>query len=469
MAKVLTTIPAAFATDVFRNVFLTAQVDVDLDRATVTELTVLLVKSSDRTIVDGVADYVLGTRTVTFQLKELLEEETEYTWILVGRSEGIKTLDGQPAFSSNEQITFTTGNEDKIDPNIPLATNTIINQGDIPAFQGGQGINTVIFGATGEPVTFAVTTAGQVGPSGLIVPAPAGSAVYLAASGTLGVEDAIAISGATDPADGDSFLNIQNLTDISIWFSDIPITSGLVNGGIDIVVEDILGLDATQPIFTTSVTGNRLDVALDAWRGASVYNITVSKDIDGVNTKKLGENFQFSFTTKPRTFFTTVKMVRINLGSAISKISDDDIRLLIYENSLWAFEHHPSGFDVLDPPQYVKDFVLCKTKLDALNTALMGAQTPVAKKIGEVEFRYGTNINDRFKTKIDEIKDCVEDNRKIILSGGAKTTMVTATKARFFGGRPGTSSTWKRIGKRGEFANLRNAPVHGVNSQDSSV
>jgi hypothetical protein len=412
----------------------------------------LLVKTSDRTIVSGIADYILGTRTVTFQLASLLEANTEYTWILVGRAEGIKTLVGQEALSANEQIAFKTGTE--IDPGIPLAPADAV-AGDIPAFEGGAGIYTTVFGRTGEAVTHSVTTAGQVGPSGQLFPAPAGSAIYLALSGSIDL-DPITLSG-TVPGNGDHLLLLDDMSTIEVAFSDVPVNTGLTNGGIEIVAEDLLELDVTQPTWTVTTSDNKLIVTPSSWRGGTEYTVTVSSEISGNNSEALGEDYSFSFSVRPEYYFTTVKMVRANLGSAISKIPDEDIEILIYENSLWTYEHSAATFDVDAPPIYVKDYVLCKTKFDVLNTALMGTDSVTRERIGEVEFQYGDSLGTKFKEKIAELKACIEDNKIQILSLGRRTVVGSAVKAGAFTGRPGRDVTWRRISTDGSFKN-KNAP-----------
>jgi hypothetical protein len=457
LARILSTSPESRATGVIRNVFLTAQFEVDLSRNTVTDLTVLLVKTSDRSIVDGIADYIVGTRTVTFQVSELLEANTEYTWILVGRTEGIKTLDGQTALAANEQITFKTGTE--INPGVPLAPAEAAS-GDIQAFSGAAGIYTEVFGRTGEPVSHIVTTAGQVGPSGQIFPAPAGSAVYLALSGTIDL-DPITISG-TVPVDGDHLLLLDDMSTIEVAFSDAPLNTGLEDSGIELLAVDVLGQDVIQPTWTVTTSDNKLIVTPSEWRGGTDYTVTVSKDIWGGNSEPLGTDYTFTFNVRSEYYFTTVKMVRANLGSAISAISDESIEELIYENSLWAYEHAASTFDVDNPPLYVKDYVLCKTKLDVLNTALMGTDSVTQERIGEVEFKYGDSLGSKFKEKIAELKACIEDNKIQLLSLGRRTVMGTAVKAGAFPGRPGRDGTWRRISTDGGFGNRRNAPGNGI-------
>lgn len=451
--RILSTSPASRATSVVRNVFLTAQFEADLDRNSITDLTVLLLKSSDRSVVSGITDYILGTRTVTFQLSELLDANTEYTWILVGRSEGIKTLDGEAALSANEQIAFKTGTE--INPGIPLAPADAV-AGDIPAFDGGDGIYSVVFGRTGEAVSHVVTTAGQVGPSGQIFPAPAGSAIYLALSGTIDL-DPITVSG-TVPVDGDHLLLLDDMSTIDIAFNDIPVNTGLTDDGIDIEAADLLELDVTQPTWTVAISDNKLVVTPSTWRGGTEYTVTVSKSISGENSLALGTDYSFSFSVRPEYYFTTVRLVRANLGSAISKITDEEIEILIYENSLWAYDHSATTFNVDDPPLYVKDYVLCKTKLDVLNTALMGTDSVTRERIGEVEFQYGDSLGTKFKEKITELRACIEDNKIQILSSGRRTVVSSAVKSGTYPGRPGRSSTWRRIGTDGGFSNKRNAP-----------
>lgn len=452
---IISTSPSSLATNVVRNIAFRATFDVDLDRNSVTSLTVLLVKSSDNTPVSGVVDYIPGTRSVTFQMSELLESNTQYSWILVGRKQGIRTMALEAALPANYQVTFTTGTS--LDYSLPLASSTT-TVSDISAFQGGQGVYDVVFGQTGEPLSHVVTTAGQIGPSGNIIPAPFASSVYLAVSGSLDPDPIEIVS--TDPENGDAFLNADNLDAITVVFSEDPSNSGLVDGGVSVLVEDLLDLTIDQPTWTTQFVDRRVVTTPDEWIPGAKYTVTVSSEIStGSEATELGEDYIFSFTTKPEKYFTTVKMVRINLGAAAAKVTDEEIQLLIYENSLWAFENHGpltggqtgSGFDVDDPPIYVKEYVLCKTKLDVMNTILMGTDAPTAEKIGDVEFRYGAKLTDRFKSKMEELEDCVKDNEELILNGGVSGSMRVAVRGLGAPGRPIRTDTWRRLNDDGTF------------------
>lgn len=449
---IVSTTPLSLATNVVRNVALQATFDVDLDRNSVTDLTVLLVRSSDSNPVSGVPDYIPGTKSITFQLTSLLESNTQYRWIIVGRNQGIKTLGLAAALPSNYQVTFTTGSS--IDYSLPLAPSVGTVSG-IQAFQGGQGIYDVVFGQTGEPISHVVTTAGQVGLSGNIVPAPFSSSVYLSISGTLGPQPITIVS--TEPEDGDSFLNSEELGSVIVTFSDVPVNSGLTED-VTIVAEDLLGLDIDQPTWTNTYSDTRIIATPDAWIAGSKYTVTVSSEVSaGAEASELGADYTFTFTTKPEMYFTTVRLVRINLGSAADKVTDEQIQLLIYENSLWAYNNFGGplsgggGFEPSDPPIYVKEYVLCKTKLDVMNAILMGTDTPTSERIGEVEFKYGSKLEDRFKNKMTQLEACVADNGQLILSGGATGSMRIAVRGLNAPGRPGRSDTWRRLNDDGSF------------------
>lgn len=453
---ILSTTPSSLATNVVRNVALSVAFDTDLDRNSVTSLTVFLRKSSDGAIIPGVVDYIPGTKAVTFQLVSLLESKTEYALTLVGRAQGIRTLSLAAALPANYNINFTTGTS--VDYTLPLAPSTTTVSG-IQSFDGGQGVYDITFGQTGEPVSHVVTTAGQIGPSGNIVPAPFSSAVYLSVSGTPESEQPISII-STEPENGTTFLNIDNLDNIVVTFDAIPVNSGLTDDGVTVVAEDLLEQDIDQPTWTLLYTGRTVVATPSEWRAGSKYTVTVDGEISkGTEESELGEDYSFSFTTKPVIYFTTVKMVRINIGSIANDISDESIQLLIYENSLWAYENFgglvggsaSGGFDETDPPSYVKEYVLCKTKLDVMNTILMGTDAPTSEQIGEVEFRYGAKLTERFKEKIDELNACIIANKNLILNAGSSASLKVAVRGYQSPGRPGRADTWKRLDDRGTF------------------
>jgi hypothetical protein len=454
---IVSSIPVSLATNIVRNVALQAVFDVDLDRSSVTDLNVLLIKASDGTSVSGIVDYVPGIRAITFQLAALLEKNTQYNWIIVGRTQGIKTLSQTAALSTNFQISFTTGSG--LDYTLPLAPVAAI-AGAIPSFQGGRGVYDVVFGATGEPISHVVTTAGQVGLSGNIVQAPFSTDVYIAISG---IPEKIAVVSTT-PTDTAHFLNADNLTNspIVITFDNPPVNTGLINGGIDISVLDMLDFPTTIPLntptWTTSISGNNLTITPSVWRPGTIYTVTVSSLISsGAPGTELGTNYVFTFDLKPQNYYSSVTLIRANLGDSADNITNSQIENLIYENSVWAFQHYGGvlygggGFSDVLPPLYVKDYVLCKTKMDVINLILMSSEQPISEKVGEVEFKYANRLIEKFRDKMTVLEACVEQSAELLLNFGYSADMRIAVRGQRFPGAPGTSSTWRRIGDNGSF------------------
>ncbi len=443
------TIPDSLGTNVLRNIFIEVTFDVALDRSTITDYTVIVVKTSTQEIVSGKVDYIPGTNTITFWLFDMLAANTEYTVILVGGESGIKELTPNVAFSSSNFIfSFTTG--ESIDWNIPLATTLTYEDG--PYFRGENGVYQEVFGRTGEPISHIVTTAATVGPSGTIVPAPFGPDRYLPPSGTTPEGEIFALV-SSDPVDDET--NVLATDPITFTFNGDLASVGSVAITVDNILGFDLPLDNDIANYSFQIDGDDYIItpsgSLTEMAPSADYMVTLSNIVDvGANTIS---SVVINFRTKIVPFYSTVKLIRSNLGALIASDPDSDIEDLIYENSLWAF-NNASGtqeFLIGSPSQAANDYVTCKTKLDMLERRyLIGGQV-TKKSLADLTVEYGSGLAKLVMNKVDKLEKCIEKNELILTTGTGHITAVSAVKAYFDPRYPhydsyhNINSTWNRL------------------------
>ena len=433
--NIISQIPNNFETNIIRNPFIRVKISEPLDRSTINSYTVILVESDTQDIIEGVADYIVGTGTVTFQLYDLLKPDTNYTCILVGSVNGIFLLSPSEPFSPvNYVFTFTTGTT--IDNTLPLANRAMYEDG--PYFQGEKGIYKETFSRTGETVSHIVTTAAQVGPDGKIYPAPYGPDIYLDPSGMPApYYDALVLSYST-PENGEVnvtssgiyFVFNNNLSVIDSW--DVAVTD---------MLENIVTAENEHSNYTVSASGTTIGIhsTLGNFRYASTYEFTLYNVVD-VHSQSLAE-VKVTFKTKIVPFYSTVKIIRTNLGSLISKETDEDIQTVIYENSLWIFQNASPTFIIDAPPNTALEYVTCKSKLDMLYRVFFNGGPATKKTLADFTVDYGSQFTNVIQKRIDALETCAQKNLNLITIGVPSVAAGSAVKASADPRKP----TWKRL------------------------
>lgn len=438
MAKILEISPNNFATDVILNVFLRVKFDEAIDRSTVTDSTVILVKTDTEEVIPGVPDYIVGTKTITFQLYGYLAKNSQYNVIIVGGESGVQTLSGEN-WSSNSFVSyFTTG--ESVDKTVPLAPAGAV-AGDGTYFTGVDGIYKETFGRTGEPVTHIVTTGAQVGPSGTIEPIPQGPDQYIFPPdepGVFEVSSTIPTNGAVD----------VKSNEIKITFSD-DIDENTLTDRVIVTAEDLLGLDIDERTYLNSVADNVLTITpsgvlVDDYRPSTVYSVLLKSDIADPSGIVLGSDYTFSYRTFLLPFYSTLRIIRSNIGNLISKIDDIEIERLIYENSVYILSVAKTPWDESegdDIPEAAKNYVACKTKLDLVNRMYFDGGPVTSKSIDDFSVSHSRGFLTVVMKKIDSLTDCVKQNLGIIRTGTAFAEPLYAVKGEYDSRRP----SWQRL------------------------
>ena len=427
MSTVISAIPADNATGVSLNVYVRVKFDTDIDPTSITRSTVIVAESDTETIVDGVTGYLYGTREVTFQLFDYLTASTDYMLILVGGDYGLKDTSGYNIFTDNYVIDFTTGTG--IDSSLSLAKQEGYS-GSQP-FLGASGIYQLVYNEVGEPVTHIVTTAGEVGPSGNIIPSPGGGAVYLGipSSDTFSVESTTPDDNATDVISGS----------VRVEFSDD--ISTIVDSDISVTAVNFSGLyDTDTPTYTYTTTGAYLDIDITNLADSVLYTVTLGTGVAS-DLASLSAEYSFSFRTVIDPFYATIRMVRADLGNLIVGVQDSLIEFYIYKYSYEADDKFDITTSLEDA---AANYVLCLTELALVKRRVFEGGEVDRKKLAHLEISYGRAFTEHVGSLIKDLEDCAAKAYNL-LDNDVATNIRTPVKSASNSRRPIRSSTWTRL------------------------
>ena len=430
MPAVISTTPENLQVDVPLNVYFKIKFDTDIDADSVSENTLILAESNTEEIVQGVPGYVYGTRTITFQLFEYLKKNTEYTFILVGGTEGIKDTTGRQVLDEDYIIRFRTG--DNIDSDLALAKEEGFD-GTQP-FKGEDGIYQQVYERTGEPISHIVTTAGTVGPSGDIIPQAAGADTYL-------------------PPEEQSILVVE---DVNLDYEERDVTTNEVIVEFSEDLESVNSEDIYieyQNMFNDSsfsevdnysfeFSGNEIIINFDDLFPTSKYVLKIKSSVQSITGSSMVDDFDFIFYSYIEPFYTTVRTIRSYLGSLINEVSDFDIRHLIYRHSSYLQDKFGiSG----NPSKSAVDYVVCAVQLDLVKRSTFEGGPARSKRLDVFQVDYSDSYSDDISDFIEDLEDCVNSN--LVDLGGDSNRMETVVRAKNDPRRP----VWRRLENDGSF------------------
>lgn|GEM_PF-5241975 len=248
---------------------------------------------------------------------------------------------------------------------------------------------------------------------------------------------------STDPKNYDTNLDPDLLGVITINFNDNIATKDLENY---VTVENghVLGdpayeYDSVEYDLTSS--GPVLTITPSGYEEANEYLITILAGISGAAAYPMTTDYSFMFTTKMSPMYSSSKIVRLNIGPFIKSVPDDTLNRLIYENSLLAANLSSSAIPSGNVPYYVKQYVTCKSKLDALDAAQLqrSASAGVRKRLAD----FSIEFDDRNRSLApirNKFEKCVEEMEKLLTTGGYGTSFVPFQIGKYSSRRP----TWRR-------------------------
>lgn len=484
---ILTQYPSNGQSNIELNPIIKISFDFDIDPKSLTEETVFLYKEGTSDTVNCVASYIIGSKTIAIRLYDPLEEDTTYNVMLVGGESGIYMLNPYKPFADlSYEFAFTTGTHENED-------NPYLVKGksykDAPAFQGKDGIYTLVHDKTGELVSHIVTTGSRVAPDGTIKADP------VALEQTIIPPSGYPPSPADDKFQLVSTYPLINKEDVYagqavFTFNNIVDSYEML----EVSVEDALGYETDNENivenYNVEIKENQVIVTPKEdltktlkFRYGCDYNITLY-NVQSIAGEIVREA-TITFKTKYKPMYCSVKLIRNSLKTIIQDITDDEIKDLIYEFSIYVYLNAKVPFDINKPPLPARDFVCCSTKL-ALITLIYGGilnsgkQGMVKRKtLADFTIEYGSDATgilgkliDNLQKCIDKAGDLLEIDMYTFIDGGMTTTVKSALDPR----RPEAPFSWNRLsylypnfGKRKNNAReyrTRNIRSHGDRGKD---
>jgi hypothetical protein len=225
---------------------------------------------------------------------------------------------------------------------------------------------------------------------------------------------------------------IDESTNIAITVSGLTITFSeplLSLPAITIETEPNIGFDDSETVdivtsgllvHTDTLASNIVSIALapNQIQQNNLIIVTVDKDTatGSVSGDQLSEDFTFWFTSKYYPLYSSVRKVRLEVGSLIMSVKDDTINRAIYEASLLADQ---LTWGVVQNTELYKfarrEWVTCKAAQILLLNSI-SSNGLRSKKLDNLEVEYDTDLG---KDLLDKINNCLAKWEKELASGGA--------------------------------------------------
>jgi len=163
-----------------------------------------------------------------------------------------------------------------------------------------------------------------------------------------------------------------------------------------------------------------------------LITVTIKNDLTSSTGIILDDDtdYTFQFTTRYEPLFSSINIIRGEIGGFISDVPDDTINLLIYENSVFLNERAETTYTTYTAPYEYRQWTKCKTEYDLLHGKLLkflqeaGRGQGDTKKLGDLSISRtlggtGTDIARGLQPALDKAKKCYEFWWGII-SGGSQ-------------------------------------------------
>jgi hypothetical protein len=393
--------PAADAVSVYINDHVDVIFDQAIDEDTLNDNTVLLYRMSDYQVMDKTISYSTSTNTLTITPSIVLDQNTQYSCVLVGADQSASCIknSGSESMVVSLSWNFTTGT-------LPMDP-----QGEF-----------------GEDDEEAIDRSTAESPVSLVLPPKS-------------TEDLIIVS--TSPSNYAANVGTFNSDmeterwdgPLTVTFNQ-PVASGLAISQ-DWITFEVQPVDGDPSTVTALPSGSLTNVNGDTltwtpstygannydWRSNNEITVTVSEDVVSSSGTTLGNQFRFMFTTLYRPYYCTVPRIRAVIGSFIREIPDDTIARNIYLNSLEAYNIANTIYSQylwgIDSPTFAaKMWVCCKTQYDLLYAKLldMASSGPgMIKRLGDFTIQESTEIQAGVKGALQKSLDCSNAWMKLLL------------------------------------------------------
>ena len=239
---------------------------------------------------------------------------------------------------------------------------------------------------------------------------------------------------SVDPDEGEYGVDIS--TDpytgerIEITFSDTyAVDSTTLVDAISVRSEPATGIDESLSItytgdldFTASLVGNstlRIDLDPGQLYQNNIVIITLDSSIADTYGNELGTDYVTYFSTTYTPAFTSIRRIRLDLGSLISSVGDETIMMAILEASLMAnaISFVTSTENVTYRDAAKREYVTCLAELMIVKGLNADASSgKMTKRLGDLSVSrdYGNGLGDLKN----ELEDCIAYWKIVVETGG---------------------------------------------------
>lgn len=149
--------------------------------------------------------------------------------------------------------------------------------------------------------------------------------------------------------------------------------------------------------------------------------ITLDPSISSLTGTSIGDSLQFFFTTKYNPLYSSVRKVRLEIGSFVQNLDDEAINFAIYEASLasdqlsW-FKNAMFTGNGASSPFFIwarREWVTCTASSSLLMNVISGLKS---KRLDNMEVTY--DFITRGQTMLDKVQACIDKWEKELKSGG---------------------------------------------------
>ena len=210
-------------------------------------------------------------------------------------------------------------------------------------------------------------------------------------------------------------LDATTITDLTVMTRAEP-----VNG-----TYDDNTIEYTDPLVTTvSVSTNTITIAITAdqlFENNIIY-LTLLGSIAATDGDTLGVDVNYYFTTTYNPMFSSVRRVRLDMGSFVANVPDEAIYLALFEASLQANENALYTSTITNGSLYLmakREYTTCLAET-ILGKALLGnsgISERMSKSLGDLAVSRGGNISG-LKEAIARFEDCAVRWEITLQSGG---------------------------------------------------
>jgi hypothetical protein len=210
-------------------------------------------------------------------------------------------------------------------------------------------------------------------------------------------------------------VDATSVTDLTLMTRAEP-----VNG-----IYDDNTIEYTDPLETTvTVSGATITIAITAdqlYENNIVY-LTMLSSIAATDGDTLGRDTYYYFTTSYNPMFSSIRRVRLDMGSFIANVPDEAIYLALFEASLQANENALYTSTITNGSLYLmakREYTTCMAEL-ILAKALLGnsgVSERMSKSLGDLAVSRGGNLSG-LKEALAKFEDCAVRWEITLQSGG---------------------------------------------------